>query len=135
MPHPLLQATTVFVLADDANGAPTILRSRVDVTRHEYAQGVHYDRACAQAAADGYANCRAFDENDPAGKTLQVAAAERAVLEDLAATPMEGEPCDSAKDGRQSWVDQAHVYGRLCDLIRAGRQALGRPARLRKLRA
>jgi hypothetical protein len=49
-------------------------------------------------------------------------AAER-LVETIAATPLEGEPCADAPGGVQAWVDRDHVLERLEEVVRQCRSA------------
>jgi len=121
----VLRSITVHVLADDSNGAPALVKHRVSVTDEGYNTGAHYDEAIRLAEGDGYSECKAFDENDPAGRLLALLAAGALVAADAARTPKEGEPCSDAAHGVQRWYDQEHVEGRLFRLVDEARTALG----------
>lgn len=45
---------------------------------------------------------------------------------DIAQTPLQGEPCADAPDGRQAWLDREHVLERLTEIVRQCREALKR---------
>ena len=45
------------------------------------------------------------------------------LVETIAATPLEGEPCADAPGGVQAWVDRDHVLERLEEVVRQCRSA------------
>jgi hypothetical protein len=66
-----VEKVAVWVVAADANGAPTITRWDVGVTRQEMDMGYQYEMARGLASEAGYEQPMvAFDETDPAGKTM-----------------------------------------------------------------
>jgi hypothetical protein len=62
---------TVWIVARDASGAPAITRWEVGATEQELEHGYHYDIASDLAREQGYGDPMvAFDESDPAGRTM-----------------------------------------------------------------
>lgn len=60
----------VFVLARDANGAPSLLHQTVAVSAAGYDDGEHYRLAEKAVEDDGYEPIGSFDRNDPAGRQM-----------------------------------------------------------------
>ena len=50
------------------------------------------------------------------------------LVESIAATPKEGEPCADAPGGRQSWTDREHVLARLEEIVQQCRIAMEKAA-------
>ena len=48
------------------------------------------------------------------------------LVESIAATPLEGEPCVDAPGGVQSWTDREHALERLEEIVRQARQAVAK---------
>lgn len=115
----------VFVLANNANGECELVNYRMTVSQADYESGNHYLTAVHLSREQGFENACAFDQFDPAGRLLAGLMKTKATLLDIALTPKEGEPCDSAKGGRQAWVDADHVYGKLTSIIDSARANLG----------
>lgn len=46
------------------------------------------------------------------------------LVESIAGTPLEGEPCPDAPGGKQAWTDREHVLGRLEDIVQQCRMAV-----------
>lgn len=66
-----VEKVTVWIVAPDASGAPALTRWEVGVMPGEMDVGYHYELACSLASDAGYGEPMvAFDESDPAGRTM-----------------------------------------------------------------
>ena len=48
------------------------------------------------------------------------------LAESIAETPLEGEPCDEAPGGKQSWTDREHALERLTEIVQQCRLAVAK---------
>jgi len=58
------------VMCRNSEGAPEVVHFEISCTQDQYDKGVHYDQAKALASDQGFAPVMAFDERDPAWKSL-----------------------------------------------------------------
>lgn len=71
----------VWVLCSDENSAPSLLSFDIDCSRSRHEQGDPYELATEKAVKQGYTNCHAFDQNDPAGRHMLMLEAQVALLQ------------------------------------------------------
>ena len=64
-----------------------------------------------------------MEPNDGNGTDPARYARLRKLVESIAATPLQGEPCPDAPGGEQSWTDREHVLERLTEIVNQCREA------------
>ncbi len=67
-----MKTTKCAVFSLNSNGEPDIFFCKIRCSKEQYDQGEHYERAKEAAQENCYEPLLACDENDPAGKVIEL---------------------------------------------------------------